>query len=89
MNTRYYNSLVDAFLSLNTKKDMKGFLDGILTPKERKEIPLRLQIVKLLKKGIPQHEIASQLGVGVSTVTRGSKEIAKGNFSQISPSGWR
>ena len=81
MNISYYNALVDTFLSLKTKKDMKIFLDGILTQKEREEIPVRLQIVKLLKKGVPQHEIASKLGVGVSTVTRGSKEIAKGNFS--------
>ncbi|MFH0773774.1 MAG: Trp family transcriptional regulator [bacterium] len=81
MNTRYYNSLVDAFLSLKTKQDVREFLDGILTPKEREELPVRLQIVKLLKKGVPQHEITSQLGVGIATVTRGSKEIAKGNFS--------
>ena len=81
MNTRYYNSLVEAFSSLKTKEDVKDFLDGILTPKEREEIPVRLEIVKLLKKGVPQHEIASKLGVGVATVTRGSKEIAKGNFS--------
>lgn len=89
MDTRYYNSLIEALVSLKTKRDMSSFLDGILTPKERKEIPIRLQIVKLLKKGVPQHEIASKLGVGVATVTRGSKEIAKGNFSRISPSGWR
>ncbi|MCX6732584.1 MAG: Trp family transcriptional regulator [Candidatus Roizmanbacteria bacterium] len=81
MNTRYFNSLAETFLSLKTKRDMKEFLDGILTPKEREEIPVRLQIVKLLKKGIPQHEIASKLGVGIATVTRGSKELAKGNFS--------
>ena len=85
MNATYYNSLIETFLSLKTKKDVKEFLDGILTPKEREEIPVRLQIVKMLKKGIPQHEIASKLGVGVSTVTRGSKEIAKGNFSLL----WR
>ena len=48
MNTSYYNSLVEAFLSLKTKQDIKAFLDGILTPKEREELPVRLQIVKLL-----------------------------------------
>lgn len=85
MNTRYYDVLVETFLSLKTKKDVKTFLDGVLTPKERKEIPVRLQIVKLLKKGVPQHEIASKLGVGIATVTRGSKELAKGNFSLL----WR
>lgn len=85
MNTTYYNSLIDAFLSLKTKKDAREFLDGILTPKEKEELAIRLQIVKMLKKGIPQHEIASKLGVGIATVTRGSKEIAKGNFSLL----WR
>ncbi len=85
MNTSYYNSLVEAFLSLKTKGAVKAFLDGLLTPNEREELSVRLQIVKLLKKGIPQHEIASKLGVGVATVTRGSKEIAKGNFSLL----WR
>ncbi len=81
MNNSYYNSLIDAILSLKTKKDVDSFLDGILTPKERMEIPVRLQIIKLLKKRVPQHEIASTLGVGIATVTRGSKEIAKGNFT--------
>lgn len=85
MNISNYNSLVDAFLSIPSRRDMKNFLNGILTPKELEEIPVRLQIVKLLKKGIPQHKIASQLGVGIATVTRGSKEIAKGNFSLL----WR
>jgi len=89
MNTRYYDLLVETILSLETKKDVKDFLDGILTPKEREEIPVRLQIIKMLKKGIPQHVISSKLGVGVATVTRGSKEIAKGNFSRVSPAGWR
>ena len=81
MNAKHYTILVNSFLSLHTKKDVKAFLDGILTPKEREELPVRLQIIRLLKKGVPQHEIASQLGVGIATVTRGSKEIAKGNFS--------
>lgn len=81
MNSSYYETLVDAVLSLKTKKDVRGFLDGILTPKEREELALRLQIIRLLKKDIPQHEIAKRLGVGIATVTRGSKELSKGNFA--------
>ncbi len=43
---------------------MEDFLLGILTPKELEEIPTRLRIVKMLKKGIPQHNIAKELKRG-------------------------
>lgn len=82
-NTKYINELVDVLLSIDNKSEMQNFLVGILTPKELEEIPVRLQIVKLLKKGVPHHEIAEKLGVGVATVTRGSKEIQKGKFISV------
>ena len=63
---------------------MENLLNGILTPKEKEELVQRLNIIKMLKAGLPQHEIAEKLGVGVATVTRGSKEIQKGNFKSIS-----
>ena len=62
---------------------MKDFLLGIFTPKELEEIPARLQIVKMLKKGIAQHKVAEKLGVGIATVTRGSKELQKGRFKAV------
>ena len=77
------NELIEVFLSKNTKETMLDFLYGILTPKELMEISRRLQIVKMLKKGIAQHEIANSLQVGVATVTRGSKELQKGRFKNI------
>ncbi len=77
------NFLVNTLLSIKTDKEMQEFLKGIFTPQELEEIPTRLQIVKKLKQGIPQHQIAKELNVGVATVTRGSKEIKKGRFSNI------
>ena len=62
---------------------MYDFLLGILTPRELQELPTRLEIVKLLKQGVPHHQIAESLGTGVATVTRGSKEIQKGRFKNI------
>jgi len=56
-------------------KLMKEFLADLLTPQELEEIPLRWQIVKRLAKGVPQQEIAQNLGMGVATVTRGSREL--------------
>ncbi|MDP2637901.1 MAG: Trp family transcriptional regulator [Candidatus Levybacteria bacterium] len=75
--------LAKELLGIKTKKEMQDFLQGILTPKELFELPNRLQIIKMLKKGISQHEIAGKLGVGVATVTRGSREIQKGRFKNV------
>lgn len=62
---------------------MVNFLRGLLTEGELVELVKRLQIVKKLKAGVSQQKIAKELGVGVATVTRGSKEIQKGRFTQI------
>ncbi|MBD3250127.1 MAG: transcriptional regulator [Candidatus Pacebacteria bacterium] len=77
------NEFMKQVLSYKDKTALRSFFEAILTPKELGEIPTRLQIVKMLKKGIAQREIADKLGVGVATVTRGSKEILKGNFEDI------
>lgn len=83
MNKKYFDELVISFLNQKNKLEMKDFLFGILTPSELGEITTRLQIVKLLKKGLPHQEIARRLGVGVATVTRGSREIRMGRFKKI------
>lgn len=79
----FMNELISLLLSIKTEKEMREFLSGLLTPKEIEELPKRIQIVRMLKKGIPQHTIAKRLGVGVATVTRGSKEIQNGKFTNI------
>ncbi len=78
-----FGQLIEAFLSVKPAKEMKDFLRGILTPRELEEITNRLQIVKMLKKGLAQEEIAGRLHVGVATVTRGSREIKMGRFKNI------
>lgn len=82
-NNQDLQSLIEVLLKTKDEEAMRNFLDGILTPKELLEIPTRLKIVKMLKKGIPQHRIAQDLGIGIATVTRGSKEIQKGNFKYV------
>jgi TrpR family trp operon transcriptional repressor len=75
--------LINVLLSIKFKGEMEDFLKGILTPKELLEIPNRLKIIKMLKKGIAQQEIAQELKVGVATVTRGSMELQKGRFKNV------
>lgn len=78
------DELIKALLEIDSEELMLDFLEGILTPTEREDIPVRLQIIKMLKQGMPQREIAEKLGVGIATVTRGSREIKQGRFNAIS-----
>ena len=73
--------LAHIFLKNQTAAEMQDFLAGILTPKEIVELNQRVEIVKLLKAGLPQRKIAEKVGVGIATVTRGSREIGRGKFS--------
>jgi TrpR family trp operon transcriptional repressor len=71
----YTDEFIEKILSLKNKDELLGFFELILSSKELDEIPKRLQIARMLKKGLSQREIAKSLGVGIATVTRGSKEI--------------
>ncbi len=75
------NQLSVIFLQNKTQEDMSDFLEGILTPKEILELSQRIEIVKKLKAGIPQRQIAQEVGVGIATVSRGSREISRGKFA--------
>lgn len=80
---RLFNQLRDFLINTKSKEQMENLLLGILTPGELDEIQTRLEIVKLLKKKMPQQEIAKKLGVGIATVTRGSREIKRGRFKYV------
>ena len=77
------SKIIKEIEKLDSKEEIKNFLLGFLTPGEIEEIVQRIDIVKMLKKGISQHEIAAKLGVGVATVTRGSKELKMGRFKKV------
>jgi TrpR family trp operon transcriptional repressor len=81
-NRKFFQELVEELLRIDSPEFMADFLHGILTPSEIDEIPRRLQIIKLLKAGVAQKEISERLGVGIATVTRGSKEVKGGRFRE-------
>ncbi len=83
LSNKQLDELIEMLLSIRNKSEMYEFLLGLLTPKELEELPTRLSIVKMLKKGVSQHKIAGELNVGIATVTRGSKELQKGRFNNI------
>lgn len=83
MDKKYLREFIAALMERKGMAEIEDFLEGILTIQELEEIPKRLQIVRMLKQGIPQRRIASELGVGIATVTRGSIEIKKGRFKDV------
>ena len=83
MKDKNIKDLIATLLQVENQEDMLDLLKGLLTLGELEEISCRLQIVKLLKAGMPQREIAEKLKVGIATVTRGSKEIKQGRFKKI------
>ena len=78
--TKNQEALFSYLLQAKNAKQMAQRLDGLLTPSELKSISTRLQIAQMLKQGIPQREIATTLGVGIATVTRGSRELKAGKL---------
>lgn len=82
-NSKQLDEFMETLLKINSKDKMIDFLEGVLTPKELLELSHRLEIVRMLKRGISQHDIAGKLGVGVATVTRGSRELQRGKFQYI------
>jgi TrpR family trp operon transcriptional repressor len=74
-------SIAKLLASLSSEKDVEEVLTGLLTTRERQSIEHRLEIVRLIRHGIPHREIAKTLGVGIATVTRGAAEVKNGTFS--------
>lgn len=76
----YKKELVEIFSKIQgDKRFMAEFLLDILTPAEFEDLALRWQIVKKLNEGDTHREIAGELGLGISTVTRGSRELRNKN----------
>jgi TrpR family trp operon transcriptional repressor len=67
--------LIEFLREANDDTVLEKRLKALLTPNEVKEMQHRLQIFSLLEQGIPQRDIAKQLGVGIATVTRGSRAL--------------
>lgn len=84
--SEYKKELVEVFSKIHGDKSLMAlFLVDVLTPVEFETLALRWQIVKRLKRGETHRSIAGDLGLGVSTVTRGSRELRNknGGFHQM------
>lgn len=77
---KYLNELLDVMqVAAKDKKVLSQFLEALLTPTELDELPKRLQIIKRLEAGKTHRNIASELEVGVGTISRGARELRNPN----------
>ncbi|MCL1928874.1 MAG: trp operon repressor [Treponema sp.] len=56
---------------------LESFFNCLLTPAETADIASRWALVKNLREGKSQREIAKNLGVSLCKITRGSRELKK------------
>jgi len=67
--------IVKVLSGIRDEAAMGRFLEEILTPAEIHDLALRWDLMKLLKKGVPQRQIAQELGISLCKITRGAKII--------------
>ncbi|RDL43301.1 transcriptional regulator [Marinomonas piezotolerans] len=67
--------LIQYLTEVDDETVLEKRLKVLLTPNEISEMVSRLKIIALLDEGVPQRDIAKQLGVGIATVTRGSRAL--------------
>jgi len=77
--------VVKYLMTQTTADKMSSALEGLLTPYEQQELINRLQIFELLSQGVSQRQVAQQLGVGIATVTRGSRALQAGSYKSDTP----
>lgn len=82
---KYGKELEKVLLKIRSSKLLHELLIDLTSPGEYKELAVRWQIVKMLKKGLPHRTISKKLGVSVATITRGSREMSnkKGGFQLL------
>ncbi|OUS24661.1 transcriptional regulator [Gammaproteobacteria bacterium 45_16_T64] len=72
---KHLSELLEHLLAADSEAELSSRLQALLTPTELSEICNRLQIFRRLEEGVPQRQIAESLGVGIATVTRGSRAL--------------
>lgn len=83
MKVMSFEDFVEFMYSIRNYDDFYDFMDGITSDKDKQNLPKRVEIVKKLLDGENHHIIADDLGVGVATVTKGSKLLAKDYFKVL------
>lgn len=74
-----YEELVDIITNCSDRQFIAEFFECLFTPGERKDFAERWLLVKELKSGMTQRDIAKKYNMSLCKITRGSKELQKEN----------
>ena len=64
------------------KDNLDGFLEDMMTPQEIEALDERIKIMHALAAGKTQREIAEELEVSITTVSRGSRILQYGRIKE-------
>jgi len=73
------DELIEVFAEISDFKEMKSFIEEILTPREIEDFTLRWKLLQELNEGHTQRGIAAKYGISLCKITRGSKILKKNN----------
>ena len=77
--------VVDSFYKVKTKKDINNFVEDLFSPEETLDLAQRLKIAKLIIDGKTYEEIAAEIPVSTSTISKIGQVIkfGKGGFALL------
>lgn len=83
--TKDQKLVVDSFYRVKTKKDLTKFVEDLFSPEETLDLAQRLKIAKLILEGKTYEEIAAQIPVSTSTISKIGQVIkfGKGGFALL------
>jgi TrpR family trp operon transcriptional repressor len=71
------HELIQVFARVNNYDEMQRLFEELFTMKEKYDFALRWRLMKDISRGVPQREIAQNLGISLCKITRGSKILKK------------
>jgi len=74
---KHRDEIVDVFCGISDPDRMEQFLGEVLTEAERHDLGLRWKLMRMLKDGVSQREVAAKLGVSLCKITRGSRVLKR------------